>query len=512
MKVRGYRIFYIEEDASIKDIIDLIESTTAVKMALVIKNSQLLLNSSVNLKLLKKYSRRYKKELVFINPEPVNVDQINREGFQIYENLITLERDLPLYTERPREVYTGEELYGGGSPSLAKSTGKRWLLSSLYLFILLLVLGLVYLYFFYPTATVEVKPVIHTASQEISIIASRDQNRIDWQNHILPLHQTQLEISGEKEFRTTGVKEVGDETARGYVRFINESQEEVEIGAGTILLADNGLKYRTIEDIVIPPTRVDYLMNVPVGMRAGQADVKVECLTAGSKGNIGIGRISSLEKDLPDIHVINPEPISGGTDQRIGQVSEDDLIKGEGLLAEELKSKLFSKIYQELSGNYRIIEESISFTDERYEFSHRAGEETDLLTIKGSVQATAYLMKNNELDRLLTRIFQENMPENLQLLSSGINIDTIQLEEREDKLYNIKIRVNAPVMTLIDTNQLARNLLGLDLMEAEDVLEGISDIEDFRIESQSSRLPAMGFAIKVVVNQPEEKMVFNLRD
>lgn len=125
MKVRGYRIFYIEEDASIKDIIDLIESTTAVKMALVIKNSQLLLNSSVNLKLLKKYSRRYKKELVFINPEPVNVDQINREGFQIYENLITLERDLPLYTERPREVYTGEELYGGGSPSLAKSTGKR---------------------------------------------------------------------------------------------------------------------------------------------------------------------------------------------------------------------------------------------------------------------------------------------------------------------------------------------------------------------------------------------------
>jgi len=121
-------------------------------------------------------------------------------------------------------------------------------------------------------------------------------------------------------------------------------------------------------------------------------------------------------------------------------------------------------------------------------------------------------MKNNELDRLLTRIFQENMPENLQLLSSGINIDTIQLEEREDKLYNIKIRVNAPVMTLIDTNQLARNLLGLDLMEAEDVLEGISDIEDFRIESQSSRLPAMGFAIKVVVNQPEEKMVFNLRD
>ena len=235
-------------------------------------------------------------------------------------------------------------------------------------------------------------------------------------------------------------------------------------------------------------------------------------MTAGSSGNIGIGRISNLESPLSDIHVINPEPITGGTDRRISIVSEEDLEKGEKLLAEELRGRLFSKIYQELGGNYRIIEDSLSFFDERYEFSHRAGEEADTLLIKGSLQASGYLIKNNELDRLLTRIFQENLPENLQLTSSGINVDTIQLEEREDKLYNIRTKVEAPVMTVIDTNSLARNLLGLDLEKAQVVLEGISDIEDYRIESQSSRLPAMGFAIKVVINQPEERMVFKLID
>ena len=126
--------------------------------------------------------------------------------------------------------------------------------------------------------------------------------------------------------------------------------------------------------------------------------------------------------------------------------------------------------------------------------------------------ASGYLIKNNELDRLLTRIFQENLPDNLELMSSGINIDAIQLEEREDKLYNIRIRVNAPVMTVIDTKSLARNLMGLDLADAQLVLEEISDIEEYKIESQSSRLPAMGFAIKVIINQPEERMVFKLSD
>ena len=532
MRVRGYRIFYIDEESSIKDLVELIESTTAVRMALVIKNSRLLLNSTVNLKLIKEYARKYKKEIVFVNPDPVNVGQINREGFQIYENLNALDRDEPLGKAGTGKIANGKkeshgvkeidgttgvigdkEACGNETLAAAESSSRwRWFMTTLYILLALLIFGLAYLYFFYPTATVEVKPVIRTASQEISLIASTEQNRIDWQNHILPLHPTQIEISGEEEFRTTGYKMIGETPARGIVRFINERQEEVKIMAGTVLVADNGLKYRTMEDIIIPPTMVDYLMNVPVGMRAGQADVQVECLTAGSSGNIGIGRISNLESPLSDIHVINPEPITGGTDRRISIVSEEDLEKGEKLLAEELRGRLFSKIYQELGGNYRIIEDSLSFFDERYEFSHRAGEEADTLLIKGSLQASGYLIKNNELDRLLTRIFQENLPENLQLTSSGINVDTIQLEEREDKLYNIRTKVEEPVMTVIDTNSLARNLLGLDLEKAQVVLEGISDIEDYRIESQSSRLPAMGFAIKVVINQPEERMVFKLID
>lgn len=504
MRVRGYRIFYLDEESSIKDMIELIERTTAVRMALVIKNSRLLLNSSVNLKLIKKYAKKYKKEIVFVNPDPVNVEQINREGFQIYENLEALDRDESL--GGTFDVSEGETL------AAAEGTGQRRSIIPLYLLLLLLILGLAYLYFFYPTAIVEIRPLIRTASQEISIGASTEQNRIDWQNHTLPLHPTQVEISGEEEFRTTGFRLIGENPARGMVRFINESQEEVRIAAGTILVAENGLKYRTLEDFVIPPTMIDYLMNVPVGMRAGQADVQVECLAAGSRGNIGIGRISSLENPLPDIHVINPEPFTGGTDQRVAVVSEEDLERGEKLLAEELRDRLFSKIYQELGGNYRIIEDSLSFIDERYEFSHRAGEETDTLLIRGSLMASGYLIKNNELDRLLTRIFQENLPDNLELMSSGINIDAIQLEEREDKLYNIRIRVNAPVMTVIDTKSLARNLMGLDLADAQLVLEEISDIEEYKIESQSSRLPAMGFAIKVIINQPEERMVFKLSD
>jgi len=378
--------------------------------------------------------------------------------------------------------------------------------------LILLIIAMAYFYFLYPTATIQVEPLTKTARHQMTIAASIDAKQIDWDNNILPLHETEVEISGQEEIATSGTRLIGDTRARGIVKFINERQDDLKIPAGTIIKTENNIKFKTIRDLIVPKLEVDYLMDVPVGMKAGQAEVEIEALTAGSTGNIGIGRIKNLENPLDNVYVINPEPSLGGVDKRVPLVTEEDIERAKAVLEEKLKSKLITKIYQELGGTFRIIEDKITYSKPTYKFNHSVGERTDTLKVEGSLTAKGYLLRNNEIDRLVTVLFKNQLPSNVQLMSSGINIESLKLEEKGNSMYNILIGVNAPVISAIDSENLVKQLSGLDLEEAQSLLEENGDIDNFTINSQSTRLPNMGFAIKVVVKEPESIKVFNLRD
>lgn len=525
MRVRGYRVFYIDQQSGIKDLIELMEKTTAVRMALVVKNGQLILSSSVNLKLLKKYIKKYKKELVFVNPDPVVVKKVVRAGFDIYKDLNALEKDLAIKSisgnaniaarsedkNKNQEKSKGD--YGRFKKITNKATEKTGLTIGFFaIFSVFLILVLAYFYFIYPTAIIEIEPIVQNTNQEIVVSASSSISSIDWESNILPIHQTQVQITGQEEIATSGVKLIGDTRAKGIVRFISEREEDVVISAGTVILAENGLEYRTVEDTRIPKVEVDYLMDVPVGMKAGQAEIGIEAVQPGSRGNMNIGLINKFAEEIDNVYVINPEPSRGGTDKRIPLVSGEDLQTAKKIVDEKLGSSLFTRIYQELGGNYRIIEDTITYSNPQYNYSHEIGDETDLLKVDASILATGYIIKNNEVDRLLTRKFQDNLIDNAQLMSSGINIESLLLEEKGNSMYNIKIRLNAPVMPIIDSDSLAKRLLGLNMIEAQNLLKDMNYIENYRIESQNDRLPNLVFAIKVVVTEPKGVKVINLND
>ncbi len=562
MKVRAYRVFYIDHQSSIKDLIDIIKNTTAVKLALVVKNSQLILNSSVNLKLLRNTAEQYRKEVVFISPDSLVVEKVSKAGFLLYKDLnalelnssknpgsfhkedrdnnqnkgknedITLLEDEDLEAKKNIAVGSEDDKKGYSSDDknyenkdkkrinkeyISKNNSKRRSNKKNFagffsLFLILLIIAMAYFYFLYPTATIEIEPVTKTAKHQITIAASTGAKQIDWDNNILPLHETEVEISGQEELATSGVRLVGDSRAKGVVKFINERQEEVKIPAGSIIMTENNIKFKTMKDIIVPKLEVDYLMDIPVGMKAGQAEVEIEALTIGSTGNVSIGRIKKLDHSLDKVHVINPEPSLGGEDKRVSLVADKDMERVKKILDEKLKSKLITKIYQELGGNFRIIEDKITYSEPSYKFNHSVGEIAAAINAEGSLTAKGYLLKNNEIDRLVTKLFKDKLPSNVQLMSSGINIESIQLEEKGNSMYNILIGISAPVIPSIDSENLVKRLSGLDLIEAQSLLAENGDIENYSISSQNTRLPNMGFAIKIVVKEPGDMKVFNLSD
>ncbi|MFW5981582.1 MAG: baseplate J/gp47 family protein [Halanaerobiaceae bacterium] len=531
MKVRSYRVFYIEHEAGIKELIDLLKSSSAARMALVIKNGQLILNSSANLSLLMEYKKKLKKDIVIINPDRIFAEKVNKAGFKMYLKLDDLAKDLAVQNSNNNNI---KNLKGNTEKEKEKEQGKKakdnsnfrnhnkieenkkghnsFISRIVSVFLILLIIAMSYLYFIYPTASVEIYPRANETSYEFGIKASNQISNIDWEKMILPLHMTEVRISTEKEVQTTGVRLIGDKKASTSVRFINERKSSVDIPAGTIIKSEAGTKFRTVEDIVVPGLDVDYLMDVPVGMKAGQKEVKVEALTAGSQGNLSFGEIKILEKPLENIYVINPEASRGGSDKKISYLSEEDIERAKILLKEDLKSKLLTKVYQELGGNYRVIEEEISFSDPEYFHDYEIGEETDTFTIKGELLASAYLLKNNELDRVATNIFKEKISDTQELMSSGISINSLRLEETGENMYNVNIEASAPVLAKIDTSSIARNLSGMEVDMAEQYLEEIEYLDYYNIESESEILPKISFAINVTIGDNEAHRVINLKE
>ncbi|MFP4016963.1 MAG: baseplate J/gp47 family protein, partial [Halanaerobiales bacterium] len=444
------------------------------------------------------------KDIIAVGSEDDNKGNIEKSKHSINEKSYSVRKDKYVHDDEDPAKEGGDHVRGTRNP------GKRISRIFITTALILLILGMAYFYFFYPTATIEIEPVIKTAKHEITITASTDLNQIDWENSTLPLHETEVEISGQEAVQCSGVKLIGNTRADGVIKFINERQEDVPIPAGTLVRTENDIRFRTVENIVVPKLQVDYLMDVPVGMKAGQAEVGIKAVNPGSSGNVGIGRIKSMVTPIDNIYVVNPDPSMGGTDKRVSLVGDEDHQRARELLEEKLRSKLITRIYQELGGNYRIVEDEISYSDPVYEFSHKVGEETDRLTVSGSLTARGYLLKNNEIDRLVTRIFKEKLPPDLQLMSSGINIEILQLEETGESMYNILIGINGPVIPDINSDRLVKQLSGLEIIEAQSLLDNMADVENFQIKSQTAKLPNMGFAIKVVVREPEEMKVFNI--
>ncbi|ACL69336.1 hypothetical protein Hore_05790 [Halothermothrix orenii H 168] len=487
-------------------------------MALVVHSRLLLLNNEVNLKLVKKYSEEFQKEVVFINPDPVIADRVIRSGFKAFPDLNSLENNNPLHAvavgkeenndnpvdsnkqlksvKRIEDVERIEDVddrgeYGDKKHRVFNLVG------------VILILLLAWFYFMYPTAVVEVKPVVEQQQHEMELLGSLQLNNIDWSNHILPLHRFEVSITDEDEIYASGEKLIGETRAEGIVKFINENKNEIKIPAGTIVQTVSGIKFKTVKDVNVPGLKVDFLMDVPVGMKAGQAEVGIVALQKGSRGNIGIGRIKKMAKPLNKVYVINPEPTSGGKDRKLPVVTKNDINRLKESLEEKLQSSLLAKIYRKLGGNFRVIENEIDYSKIEFNFSHRVGDIVEVINGSGTLTASGYLLKNSELDRMVTVLFEENLEKDKRLLSNGISVTRVDLEEKGNGLYNIKIGFVAPVVPDIDTGNLIKALKGSKIDQARQVLSNSQIIDDFNIKTRGNILPKLGFAIKVVVKEPD---------
>ncbi|MFW6256994.1 MAG: baseplate J/gp47 family protein [Bacillota bacterium] len=388
---------------------------------------------------------------------------------------------------------------------------KFWILKLLFLFLgifVIFILGWIYLY--YPAATIHIEPKIRRAVQEIGVYGSLEHNNIQQKDRILPLIDSQIEVIDEQEVDVTGSKKVGQSAATGQATIINYRQEERNLPAGTLLKTDNNIKFKTREEVTIPAASTEQIMDIKTETRAGQKNVDIIAVKKGKQGNIEQGALKHFVEDYGDLQVVNPDSLEGGQDRKKSVVTKQDIKKLKKKLQQEIKNGLKEKIYSEFSGNYRVIEDNNRDYNIKYDIESRLQEEVDTLKGTALLERRVFLVHINQMNRLARSIFSQNLDHDYQLLHEGLNISQINLEQKEQDMYNIKVEVSAPVLPIVDDSGLTTQLAGKKVEEARKFLAEQEDIADFEISGVERIMPFLPYIMKVNLQEPDSEHVFNL--
>jgi hypothetical protein len=175
----------------------------------------------------------------------------------------------------------------------------------------------------------------------------------------IPAGVTTVIVEGTETENSTGRTLLANRSARGEVLFVNLTDRDVLVPAGTIV--------RTRID---PVVRFETLLSVVVKGENGEEGelIPVRAVLAGSGGNVEAGAIEAIEGNVgPLLSVTNPQFTSGGTDQLSPSPNDADFDRARERLLERLRQQAEMEIKAILPSDTYYLSPSIRMQAIEYE-------------------------------------------------------------------------------------------------------------------------------------------------
>ncbi len=286
--------------------------------------------------------------------------------------------------------------------------------------------------------------------------------------------------------------------AKGVVTIYNKTLSPVTIKAGTLITSvTTNLKYTIVKDVSIkaavkkPDNSIDT-------SDAKADDVPVEAADVGPEYNIT--ESSSNTTFLADgftstnLTVTRYLPIDGGSVENFVSVSKDNIDTVKKAILPDLESQAKTKLKSEVPQGYRLIDESIVFTETASTTipaqDQESKDKTFSLTIEGTIQGIA--IKNKDLEDAVTSIIENNKStdNSIKQIEGIANIDITKVEKGDGKKLVLTISSKGSVSSKITDEQIKKDIAGKTIDEARDYLNLIEQIESFKITFNPTVIPS----------------------
>ncbi|OGE80204.1 MAG: hypothetical protein A2826_01705 [Candidatus Doudnabacteria bacterium RIFCSPHIGHO2_01_FULL_43_23] len=346
---------------------------------------------------------------------------------------------------------------------------------------LILVAVLVIIFYILPSATVVVTARSEPLARDLEILVDSQTTVPDIQNLLVPGQRIEEERDYSGEYPATGSKKVG-KPASGFVTIYNFSNNNLILRAATTRLEVEGKVYRLLQDVTrLAPTGKTPSGDIDPNTLVNPVPVSAD--DPGSDFNAPAGTrfeiINEVFGHQPEIlYAQNANPVSGGNDDEVAIVSEQDIENARAsttvavlaLLEKQLSDKLGEEIsLPPTAATVEVLDESIS---------HKAGAEVSRFSLSQKLLIKALIYNKSDVKEIMKERIVRLLPENKTLVSSDEVIEaefvSLDLSAGAGTLH---AHYESSIIYKINEDFLKRSLKGKSITEAKEILLARPEID-----------------------------------
>jgi hypothetical protein len=262
----------------------------------------------------------------------------------------------------------------------------------------------------------------------------------------------------------TGTKDIGTK-AGGTITVTNYCYNPGTLPAGTVFAASGGQKFTSTADVAIPA-------GVPFLGSCGSttAAVPVVATANGDSYNLASGTIYSVGSAPSDKLKGTGGQMSGGTSKTVNIVTQADIDKAKQTLLDGDKDAAHKDLDNKVTGNNRAIEESFTQTASAVTATPAVGEEGSQTAIKLTVSYSLLSVSKTDFEAMLKAAEQKQVSAQKQVYDDGAgNAQLTAVKVTPAAASTFTLATNFTAGVKIDTAAVAKQITGKKYGDAADI-------------------------------------------
>ena len=356
-----------------------------------------------------------------------------------------------------------------------------------------------YFLFLKATITVTVDPKISELNKSVLFSTTKPT---DPSKNIIKGEFLSVSEEGNVSTPATGKKDVGTK-ALGAVTIFNSLTQNKTLVQGTVLKSPNGLEFTLDSGITIKAVASH---SADETVTPEKVTVNVTADQLGKESNLPSGTKFSVGAfDTSDLIAKNDNPFSGGTKKEVTVASKSDSTKLEEDLLKQLESKAKEDLQKKLSQNKILLSVFITKTLSKKSLSAKVGDETNNLSLTGTVDYQGLSYDKNDLIEFSKSFLSKDIPSNQTVDYNNIRATVLNIKQENDEEIQANLNIKMLLLPKISENNLAKDLKGKPFSFAEDSIYKLPQVANVSVKLSPNlpflpkNLPAMEKNIKILI-------------
>ena len=535
---------YLESDDEITSVVDKLKNAEGNSLDLVIPKEAIMLQSVINLKLLKRQAESLGKEITIVTTDKVGqklasqigIPVVAKEGQEPKEvNMSEIEK--PTFSENDIEVKPVPNVAAAGAvagiegeaatdvveptkevvedlaePKAIKKKGwfrlhkKGLWIAAGFGALALAVLA----YIFVPLANITIRLAAENKTLDLTFVADKATTEVNTSENKIPAREVVQELEKEETYPATGKKDIG-EKATGTITIVNHeySTDAFSITAGTRVLTASGLVYRTKVNVSVPAyTKIGGVIT------NGTAQVGVTADASGEKYNVDGGAMTipallTTGVTSADIYATGGT-FSGGTTKQVTYITAADIAAAEEKLAATVDTELKAKLNEALEDNETLLEGAFAIEKQAPTPSSPVNTEVSEFKLNIKSKITALVFKQEDLLRLAEDVLAQEIGSTKEIVEKDSLVSEAKMQKIDVKAGTLEATLagEAYIASKINHDDLRNYINGDPQAVAEEYINSMEGVDEVQIRffpSFYNRIPRINshIYIKTEINKTQ---------